>query len=137
MRCLEILLNGKRLALIGHADAERTTAIVEATRGIDLAMVDLTAELPIRDGRETFASWAGASLAVGDELTVRVIDAPSSDQATIVARDIGQIESSSANQWPLCVTCGKPWHETRGMVSARGVYLCDTCVAEFATLRGK
>ena len=53
MRCFEILVNGKRVALVGHADAERLTAEIETNRNIDVAALDLVAEFPVKGPQAT------------------------------------------------------------------------------------
>jgi hypothetical protein len=136
MRCFEILVNGKRVALVGHEAAERLTAEIETNRNIDVAVVDLVAEFPVRQAHATYASWPGQTLKMGDEITIRVVDVPSADEpATIVTEDLGQVSEHQGNPWPMCATCGKPWHQTEGMVSGRGVHLCDACLKQFAAIR--
>lgn len=136
MRCFEILINGKRVAVMGHEDAQRLSATIEANRGIEVAAVDLMAELPLRKAHATYASWPGETLKLGDEVTVRVVEVPNADPpATVVSEDVGQVSEPQGNPWPICATCGKPWHKTEGMVSGRGVHLCNTCLNDFAELR--
>src|SRR5256885_2370576 len=95
MRCFEILINGKRVALIGDESAQRLTACIETNpeiAKIDVAVVELVAELPIRDRHITYASWPDQRLKAGDELTLRVVDVASADvPATVVSEDLGQI----------------------------------------------
>jgi hypothetical protein len=70
-------------------------------------------------------------------LTLRVVDVPSADApATVVSQDLGQISEHEGTPWPLCATCGKAWHDSEGLVSSRGVYLCDACLKHFASIRG-
>jgi hypothetical protein len=136
MRCFEILVNGKRVAVIGHKEAQRLTASVETNPHIEVAAVDLVAELPLRNAHVTHASWPDQTLKVGDELTVRVVDVPSADApATVVSQDLGQMSEEEGSPWPMCATCGKAWHDTEGMVSGRGVHICDACLKQFAEIR--
>jgi len=136
MRCFEILINGKRVALVGHEAAERLTVAIETNRSIDVAALDLIAEFPVKDASATYASWPSGTLKIGDELTVRLVDVASPDEpASIVTEDLGQVSEHQGNSWPICATCGKPWHETEGMVSSRGVHLCDDCLRKSAEIR--
>ena len=136
MRCFEILINGKRVALVGHADADRLTAEVETNRNIDVAALDLVAEFPVKGAQATYASWPGGTLKIGDEVTIRLVDVSSADEpATVVTEDLGQVSEHQGNSWPICATCGKPWRKTEGMVSGRGVHLCDACLKKFAEIR--
>ncbi len=137
MKCFEILVNGKRVAVIGHADAQCLTASVETNPEIDAAIVDLTAELPVRDGKARFASWPDATLRVGDDLTIRVVEVERADDpVTVIGVGVGQTEAQET-PWPICVTCGKPWYETEGMVGNRGVRICNACLEGFVALRQK
>jgi hypothetical protein len=136
MRCFEILINGKRVALVGHQAAERLVAEIETNRNIDVAALTLVAEFPVSGARATYASWPDGTLKIGDEMTVRLVDVPSADEpATIVTEDLGQVSEHQGNPWPICATCGKAWHQSEGMVSGRGVHLCDECVEKFAEIR--
>src|SRR5213080_3307467 len=99
MRCLDITINGKKLGLVGRSDAETLFAVVSAHKVPNHCDIELTAELPVRDGRATYASWGAHSFSVGDRIEISVLEAEDADPGTVVVHGQGEDDSAANAQW--------------------------------------
>jgi ClpX C4-type zinc finger protein len=128
MRCFEVWLNGKRVALVGHPEAERISATLEATKEIDPVSLELLAELPAQAGSFAYASWESHDLVVGDKLELQVIDDDHPDVGSVIKHGVGELVSDDAKVWPLCSLCGKSYHDVHAMIRGQRAYVCDLCI---------
>ena len=120
---------------MGRADAELISAQVEATRDVDGVVLEITAVLPLRDERSTYATWGTYSASVGDEVRIRLVEASGADPGTTVVHGHGEDIASGTTDWPLCSFCGRSYHDVHAMVSRLRGYICDSCIDEISKLR--
>ena len=101
----------------------------------DRASLELFAELPGQQDNEVFASWGQRDLAIGDEVTIRVVEADAADPSAVVVQGVGEVESGEAMAWPLCSFCGQSHHDVHVLVRGRHACVCDRCLDALVALR--
>ncbi len=135
MQCLDVTINGKKLGLVGRIDAEALFAVVAAHQVPNHCDIELTAALPLRDGRATYASWGSHPFTLGDRIEISVVEAEDADPGTVVVHGQGAQDDAASAQWPLCSFCGRSLHEVHTMSSGRRAQICDSCIDELAALQ--
>lgn len=135
MICFEVSLNGKPIARVGHPEAATLAALLEATPSVQAVGLELTGELPSQGDKAVFASWGKHACHVGDELTLRVVDAPEAAQPAIVVEGIGELSSAASGAWPICCLCGKSHHDVHLMMPTDRAHVCDSCIDALVELR--
>ena len=136
MICVEVSLNGKQIARVGHPEATTLVAVLEATPSVPAVVLELTGELPPQGDNVVFASWGNHTCHVGDELHVRVVDAAEAAQPAVFVQGIGEVGSAAeGGAWPICCLCGKSYHDVQSMVAAERAHVCDSCIDALVELR--
>jgi hypothetical protein len=136
MICFEVSLNGKEIARVGHPDAATLVAVLEATPSVQAIGLELTGELPPQDGNAVIASWGNHACHVGDELTIRVVDAAEAADPAVFVQGIGEVGSPAQGRvWPMCCLCGKSYHDVHSMVATERAHVCDSCIDALIELR--
>jgi len=84
MICFEILINGKPRCRAGAEDLQALTTFIAWARKSSAGTADAHAELHITVGGMTQErqrpQWLSASLSVGDELTIRIVESLEADE---------------------------------------------------------
>jgi hypothetical protein len=136
MMCFEVSLNGKEIARVGHPNAATLVAVLEATPSVQAAGLELTGELPPQGDNAVFASWGSHACHVGDELTIRIVDAADARQPAVFVQGFGEVGSTEdSGRWPICCLCGKSYHEVHAMVVTERAHVCDSCIDALVELR--
>ena len=136
MICFEVSLNGKEIARVGHAEAATLVAVLEATPSFQAVGLELTGELPSQCDKAAFASWGKHACDVGDELTIRIVDAAEASQAAVFVRGIGEVCSTEdLGAWPICCLYGKSYHDVYAKVATERAHICDSCIDALVELR--
>lgn len=126
MICLEVTVNGSRLALAGAADAESVSVTLTLYPNLEEGWLDVTGvvapgEQPLADAR-----WLSSAVTAGDALQVRLIESAQPSAATLVRTDP---DASATDEIPLvCAFCEKTPVESAGMVASRTAMICHDCI---------
>jgi len=132
MKCFEVIINGKRVCTAGIGEDGVLTSVVTFVKRNRSA--EETAEtkenndsesLNIRVGgianRETGAmeqvEWLEQRLVVGDEITIRIIEASECDEPN--SKEVTYIE---------CSFCGKKQNDVAKLIAGPAVFICNECV---------
>jgi hypothetical protein len=136
MICFEVSLNGREIARVGHPDAATLVAALEATPSAQAIGLELTGELPPRGDKTVFASWGNHACRVGDELTVRIVDAAEAGEPAVFVEGLGEVESiEDRGAWPMCCLCGTSYRDVHALVATGRAHGCDSCVDALVELR--
>ena len=128
MLCFEILVNGKRKYTAGVADAEQLEARVETIGGSEEVVLSVTAFPASQRSYPYFANWGTISCAVGDEISVRLVDTNDPDIPKFSNYGVGTPVDVKGEAL-LCSFCGKEKGEVKTLVAGPKAYICDECVA--------
>jgi ClpX C4-type zinc finger len=131
MKCFEVTINGERLCTAGVEDGVLTAILsfVKPQKPSDEAQADDTSvkteSLDIRVGglvnvepdASAHVDWLTQDLFVGDEVTIKILEATTCDEPT--SREITYLQ---------CSFCGKKPSEVERLIAGPGVYICKQCV---------
>jgi hypothetical protein len=130
MRCLEFLLNGKRLVMAGGP----------RTRSVD----SLFYYFP-RNGRGSFTVagyadplstlsqrifWADGDLKLGDEVVIKVVESENADSGQVKNEWGAEVSPEFSSQ--TCLFCGKEKTQVRHLIVGNAGAICDGCVTSAA-----
>jgi len=134
MTCFEVIINGKRVCIAGigndgvlvsavtfvkqNKSAEETA---ETQENNDKEKLDLrVGGMANREGgaREQL-EWLNQDLAVGDEITIRIIETSKCDEPN--SKEVTYIE---------CSFCGKKQYDVAKLIAGPAVFICNECVED-------
>jgi hypothetical protein len=139
MKCFEVTINGEKVCTAGIGDDGVLTSILSL-----VATTQTASELTPESGNETpseslslrvsglasstigvneAVEWLHRDLEVGDEIVIRITQAPDCDEPTSkeVREEVRNIE---------CCFCGKKQAEAKTIIAGPAVYVCDECVRD-------
>jgi hypothetical protein len=129
MKCFEVTINGKKACTAGVGNDGVLTAIISFVKGArasdgtrsesESLGIEVGGLANIDAGTSEHRRWLQQDLSVGDELTIKVIEAVESDEP--------QTKETSYLQ---CSFCGKKSSEVQKLIAGPTVYICDECVSD-------
>lgn len=122
MKCFEITINGVKVCTAGIGDDGVLTSIMSlGKRKNDSEMLDLrVGGLAHREaGATEQLEWINQNLAVGDEVTIKIVEASECDEANRKEVTYGG-----------CSFCNKRQGEVAKLIAGPAVYICDECVGD-------
>jgi len=135
MKCFEVTINGQKVCTAGIGDDGVLTSILSL-----VAKTQTASELTPGSGNESpseslnlrvsglatsavgvneAVEWLHRDLEVGDEIVIRIIEAPDCDEPT--SKEVSYVE---------CSFCGKKQAEAKTLIAGPAVYVCDECVGD-------
>ena len=132
MKCFEVIINGKKVCTAGIEDNGVLTAILSFTRrknsselnaetqqlnyseSLDLSVGGLANRGPKMNEH---IEWLNQNLAVGDEILIRIIEAPECDEPN--TKEVSYLE---------CSFCKKKQAEVVKLIAGPAVFVCNECV---------
>ncbi len=132
MKCFEVTINGKKVCTAGIEDDGVLTAILCFTRRKNSSernaetqqlnyseSLDLSVGGLANRGREMkeHIEWFNQNLAVGDEIVIKIIEAPECDDPNI--KEVSYLE---------CSFCKKKQAEVVKLIAGPAVFVCNECV---------
>ena len=139
MKCFEVTINGQKVCTAGIGDDGVLTSILSL-----VAKPQTASELTPESGHETpseslhlrvsglasstvgvdeAVEWLHRDLEVGDEIVIRIIEAPDCDDPT-------SKEVRTRKEVIECCFCGKKQAEAKTLIAGPAVYICDECVRD-------
>ena len=126
MRYLEISLNGERQLTAGVAGAEKLDVAVAAYPDLGECWLTVRADVLPEGQPAATAEWTPLALALGDTVSIRLVESDAPDAAQLRRFDPTVAASDSI---PFaCSFCGKSHTAVEGMVAARGASICTDCI---------
>jgi len=131
MKCFEVTINGERVCTAGVGDDGVLTSILSLVMSSNASdqngesQNDNSENLDLRVGglanREHGVSehveWLHQSLAVGDEIVIRIIEASACDEP----------ETKEETKFH-CSFCDKKQFDVAKLIAGPGVYICNECI---------
>lgn len=127
MKCFEVIINGERVCTAGVGDDGVLTGIVsfvkrshssEAQDDRDSESLDLRiGGLANRGSATEHLEWLNRKLAVGDEITIKIVEAAECDEPNRKEVTFGD-----------CSFCSKKQAEVEKLIAGPAVYICNECV---------
>jgi hypothetical protein len=131
MKCFEVTINGRKLCTAGVEDGVLTAILSYVKResvssdAPEAQPGDNTESLDIRvggleniePGISAHVDWLTQDISIGDEITIKIIDATSCDEPA--SKEITYVE---------CSFCGKKQSDVHKLIAGPAVYICDQCV---------
>lgn len=127
MLCLEVSLNGQRLAVAGIADAESLTASVNVLPGFNECRVEVVGNVDPEGQPPLEAQWLSVPVELGGRVEVRFFESDTPTRAKLHRFD-PTVQASDGV--PLvCAFCGKDQDAVQGaMIAGRNAVVCHECV---------
>jgi ClpX C4-type zinc finger len=141
MKCFEVTINGQKVCTAGIGDDGVLTSILSL-----VAKTQTASELSPESGNETpseslnlrvgglasstvgvneAVEWLHRDLEVGDEIVIRIIEAPDCDDPTSK-----EGRTSKEASYIECCFCGKKQAEAKTLIAGPAVYVCHECVRD-------
>jgi ClpX C4-type zinc finger len=126
MMCLEFKVNGEDLHVAGHPEANKIEARILLCPQTKESWVRVFGDVILADSPSADADWFGRKLAVGDVVTVRVIESSAPEAVKLTRADPSVVATDGI---PLaCSFCGKDRREVASMTSGKTALICNECV---------
>nr|CAP47772.1 putative integron gene cassette protein [uncultured bacterium] len=123
MLCFEVTINGKQHCLAGSEETVVLSLILNWLRRTDRVDLSVGALLEHDDATEQHVDWIEQhDLAVGDEITIRVIDSPEPDEP---------VQKGEKRPRETCSFCSRRKSEVAKIIAGPHVYICDKCTSRF------
>ncbi len=122
MKCFEVIINGERVCTAGVGDDGVLTGILSfvkrAQDDLDSESLDLRiGGLAKRESATEHVEWLNRKLAVGDVITIKIVEAAECDEPNRKEVTFGD-----------CSFCSKKQGEVEKLIAGPGVYICNECV---------
>lgn len=126
MICLEFNVNGKPGIIAGEPNATVIAASIAIYPEIHETILKVTGQVAPPGQPEADARWFAGNLAVGDVVSIRVIESDNAAAATLT-RDDPSITSS--DDIPLsCSFCGKAQSAVEHLTAGKRAMICNECI---------
>ena len=128
MRCFEITLNGKKLAVAGAPGALAVNGFLQLIEpSTDVSSFRFSGLIPVAPDHAERGLWAEGKLNLGDELAVRLVDSASPD--TWKVQSIEGAGAPAEDSRVACSFCGKRRKDVKHLLAAGRACICDECVS--------
>jgi hypothetical protein len=124
--CLEVTVDGKRVAIAGVADAESVTANIRLLPGFNEYRLEVAGDVVPEGQPPSEAYWLNMPLETGASVEVRCVESTEPSPADLHRFDP---TATATDGVPLvCAFCGKDHLSVEGMISGRNAMVCHECV---------
>lgn len=123
MKCFEVTINGVKVCTAGIGDAGVLTSILSFVKqNTDTETLELrVGGLANREtGMTEQLEWLIQTLAVGDEVTIKIVE----------ARECDEPISTEATVSGACSFCSKKQADVEKLIAGPAVFICNQCVAD-------
>ncbi len=128
MICFEIQINGKKICRAGLGQFGVLSCVISWVNNRQLPVEDEGKSVSLNVGGLTipenhtgeFVTWVRESLTVGDEVSMKIVEAIDADEP---------VERQPGAREPHCSFCGKAASMVSRIIEAQQVNICSECVA--------
>jgi hypothetical protein len=126
MICLELKLNGNAAIVAGAPDAKVIAANVAIYPEVQETILKVSGQVEPAGQPAAEAHWFAGNLAVGDVVTIRVIESAAAHPARLSRDDPSVV---ATDQIPVsCSFCGKPQSAADHLIAGKRAMICHECV---------
>jgi hypothetical protein len=134
---LEVLINGKKVALLGSESAEEFGVSVTAYPNLpdETASLEMSGYAPSDQTYPDELKWGRHELHLDDEVVIRFVSTPAPDIPARSRYTQGYIGESTQGVM-ICSNCGRSHLEIQWMIQAERITLCGECaqkIVEFVS----
>jgi hypothetical protein len=126
MICLEFKLNGNAAIVAGARDAKVIAANVAIYPEVQETILKVSGVVEPAAQPAAEAHWFAGNLAVGDVVTIQVIESETAQPARLSRADPGVV---ATDEIPIaCSFCAKPESAVDHLIAGKRAMICNECV---------
>lgn len=133
MLCLEVRINGKKVAVVGHENMEVMRSTVVYHQSLSAPRFDSSITVRKDPKFVQDARWKDHLLEIGDEVCIRVIESDTPDSPDKIV-SYGSPLNSMDDESIHCSFCGRNKHEVDLILKHPAANVCDKCVQELQVI---
>lgn len=134
MLCFEVSVNGQKKYTAGHANVTNLQTAVTYTLHVVEPHVFSNATIRYPHKRVGHIQWARLSLNVGDEVSIKLINAEAATPPTDIVSDGTSVHSEAHHEGKTCSFCGRSQEQVLWLVAHPSANVCEECVRLLADI---